>query len=1061
MNTKTVNNLQYKKKEEPKIYEEYFKFHKKYKKKYGEKSLVLMQVGGFFEAYATDDKDLNHGNLPELLNINVTRKNKKYSMDAKSNPYMMGFPTAAIPKFLEILKNYGYTVIIIEQIGTVEGSKKKERKITEITSNGTSLDNKSPDANNMLCIYVEDIQQPSSKFDFCIGLSVVDISTGNSTVHETYSKNNDERFSLDEASIFINHYNPKEIIIYRKTYGDENKAMSEDKLINYLEINDRSYHYYTELPSKTEKISYQKDFLQKLFKDNNMVDIFEYLEIDDLQYARQSYILVLQFAYEHNEDIVKFLFKPEIYSQSQNLILGNGAIYQLNVTENKLNETPNGKHNSLLSVVNKTSTAIGKRFLVNALNFPLINTRAIYNRYLDIEAFRNSETINEVTILLKQIIDIERFQRKLFLGKLHPYQFASLVESYTSVMEIVDILKNNKELKRLLPDKKLIMLLKKFLNEVNETVNIEKMKKYNLGSIEESFFINNKVPHLDKIQKEMNTNFNFLNNIVNYLSLLIPKGPKSNPETIKLQRNDRDGYYMILTKKRSELLKETIKTKKDLKIGEVTVDINDFTFRPNPSGASVKLYSKQLSERSNNLVELRDKIIKLADKEYLKFMKSLHTKFKSMYQKLARFIGYLDFIKCGAVVSLQNNYIKPEIVDGVDNGFVKVKQLRHPIVERINEEVEYIPNDLSIGRDKNNQNNNKCIEGMLIYGLNSAGKSTIMKALGLSVILAQIGYYVPAKEFVYHPYKAIYARITGNDNILKGLSSFALEMLEVRAILSRADKHTLVIGDEVCRGTEYVSGNAIVASTIIRLAQKHSSFIFATHLHEIPEIKEVKQLTNVKSYHIVVDYDEDNDNLIFERKLKEGSGPRIYGITVAKFLIHDNDFIRQAQSIKNNLLKQSKHILNDKVSKYNSNIFVDSCANCGKEMKKEDFYDTGLETHHINHQVECENGFVKSKPHLKMNSKANLVVICKECHYKVHHEGLDIKGYKDTAKGRELIIEEELNSHSLQSSNNLEIKIKKLLESKLSQKEIHKRIKKNNKNVSLSQVRKIIKTIKV
>jgi len=553
----------------------------------------------------------------------------------------------------------------------------------------------------------------------------------------------------------------------------------------------------------------------------------------------------------------------------------------------------------------------------------------------------------------------------------------------------------------------------------------------------------------------MNTNFDFLNNIVKYLSLLVPKGPKSNPETIKLQRNDRDGYYMILTKKRSELLKKAIEKKKDLKIGEVSVNINDFTFKNNPSGASVKLYSDQLSKRSNNLMELRGKIMNLANKEYLNFMKSLHIKFTSMYQKIAKFIGYLDFIKCGAVVSLDNNYVKPElVVEGVENGFVKVKQLRHPIVEKINEEVEYIPNDLSIGRDENNQENNKCIEGMLIYGLNSAGKSTIMKALGLSVILAQIGYYVPAQEFIYHPYKSIYARITGNDNILKGLSSFALEMLEVRAILARADKHTLVIGDEVCRGTEYVSGNAIVASTILRLAEKHSSFIFATHLHEIPEIKEVKNLENVKPFHIVVDYDEDNDNLIFERKLKEGSGPRIYGITVAKFLIHDNDFIKQAQSIKNDLLKQSKHILTDKFSKYNSKIFVNSCENCGKEMIKEDFCDTGLETHHINHQAECENGFVKKKPHLKMNSKANLVVICKECHYKVHHEGLDIKGYKDTAKGRELIIKKESKKE-----NNLELKIKKLLKNKLSKKEIHKRIKKNNKDISLSQVIKIIKTL--
>lgn len=1039
------------------IFKDYFNYHKQYKKKYGNKILVLMQVGGFYEAYSTDNPELNHGNLSEMLNINLTKKNKKFPVNEKSNPYMMGFPLLALPKFLDLLKNFGYTTIVIDQVGNIEGSTKKERKITEVVSNGTSLENKNSDANNIVCIYIEDLQQKDGKFSFCIGLSVLDISTGISTVHETYSKNMDDKYSLDEATLFINHFNPKEIVIYRKIYGDKTKAISQQKLLNYLEINDRPTHYYDELPDKIDKISYQKEFLKKLFPDSMMLDILEYLDIDTIQYARLSYLLILEFAFSHNEDIVKFLYKPKIYSNIEHLVLGNGAIYQLNVSENKLNESLNGKFNSLLAVINKTSTAIGKRFLTEALNFPLVNQKNISKRYDDIELMIKSNIIKNIDESLKNIIDIERFQRKMFLGRLHPYQFSSLIQSYNEIIVLINTMKKNKYLKKIIPDNQLVTDLQKLIVEVNNSVDIEKMSKYNLGSIEESFFKLTTNKELDDIQNQMNINFDFINKITDALTPLIPKGTKSNPETIKMQRNDRDGYYLVLTKKRSDVLHDVLKKKKEIIIGKIKIDSSDFSFRNYPAGNNVKLYSKQLSERSNNLVSLRDNIMKLANKEYLKFLSNLHKKYIHVYQQLSNFIGYIDFIKCGALCALEYNYCKPTIVDNVKNGFVNVKELRHPIVERINDEVEYITNDLSIGKD-NNQSDNNALEGMLIYGLNSAGKSTIMKALGLSVIMAQAGFYVPARQFTYHPYKSIYARITGNDNILKGLSSFALEMIEVRAILARANPYTLVIGDEVCRGTEYVSGNALVASTILKLAKSHSSFIFATHLHEIPELKEIKELKNVKSYHIEVKYDDDTDNLIFERKLKEGSGPRIYGITVAKYLIHDSDFISKAEEIKREILKQSSHILNNKTSRYNNNLYIDSCAKCGKEMRKEDYFDTGLETHHINHQAECENGFVKNKPHMKMNSKSNLVVICKECHHKVHHEGLDIKGYKETAKGKKLDIGTISVSDS-EDENDIETKVKLLMENKNSYKDIHKKIKKEDSSITLSKIKKIMRNI--
>ena len=149
---------------------------------------------------------------------------------------------------------------------------------------------------------------------------------------------------------------------------------------------------------------------------------------------------------------------------------------------------------------------------------------------------------------------------------------------------------------------------------------------------------------------------------------------------------------------------------------------------------------------------------------------------------------------------------------------------------------------------------------MLLYGLNSSGKSLLMKAVGLNLIMAQSGMYVAAESYTYSTYNSVFARITGSDNIFKGLSQFSLEMTELNAILKRNNAKTLVIGDEVCRGTENISGNSIVASTILLLAKSRCSFIFATHLHDLAKMERIKNLKNVGIFHLTVTYDKKRMN---------------------------------------------------------------------------------------------------------------------------------------------------------------------------------------------------------
>ena len=168
----------------------------------------------------------------------------------------------------------------------------------------------------------------------------------------------------------------------------------------------------------------------------------------------------------------------------------------------------------------------------------------------------------------------------------------------------------------------------------------------------------------------------------------------------------------------------------------------------------------------------------------------------------------------------------------------------------------------------------------------------------MCIVLAQAGFYVPCSSFTYKPYTAIYTRILGNDNIFKGLSTFAVEMSELGSILRGANKNTLVLGDELCTGTETTSAFCIIQAGLVWLHQRNASFIFATHFHELAEKKEIKRLERLKMKHMVVEHDEERGCLVYYRKLKDGNGSRLYGLEVCKSMPMPREFLDLANSFR-------------------------------------------------------------------------------------------------------------------------------------------------------------------
>ena len=1009
------------------IYNKYFKEQEKYSKIYGDKTIVFFQMGKFYDAYCTKTKGyLKLAELEPLLNIHFIRREENSIKNPHNKPNQFGINCVSIKKNLTTLIENGYTIIIFDQ--KTSNGEDIERVCTGVFSPGTYLsDRQTHDANYLLSVYiVEEKQLVGQKTLMAIGLTLVDITTGTSIVHEFYSNKYDEKFGLDELVRIMQIYCPTETIIYFHPVNiDENITKN---IKSYLELdkykNHKFYIYHNkkgndELNLLTEdsfKISYQNDYLSKIYDLNHQLTLnkkqsaIEILNLERKSYVIISLLIILKYIGEHNVLLLKNLSLPEIYLYNKHLILGNNAIEQLNVIDSNNLEVYNHKIQSVFDVVNKTNTPMGKRFLKENLLNPISqeNKQILVKRYELINELTCDKLYKKIQEELKNIYDMERLHRKMAMGIIVPYEFYRLDVFYQATTKIFALIKSSKVLRSIIPD----ATIKEFLSyqiKYNKEYDFEKLHNYNnLNDIDSSFFKRGIYNNIDKIQEKIDYVKSLINCTNEYLTNLIlsrhVKKIKNNKDILTMESNERDGYYFTINKTNEKILKEELEKKRetikiDLSIGE-TLDIkkDDIIFKPLPKGRT-KIFLTPLIKHTTNLSQLTTKLAKLIKKIFTESMVGYYNENKLMMHKISRFIAEIDFLVSGAAIANEYYYCRPQIPSSENiPSYLKIKKLRHAIVERLCTETEYVPNDIELGNvpDTIDRKN-----GILLYGLNSVGKSCFMKSIGIAVILAQIGYYVPAEEFVYEPYMALYARITGNDNIFKGLSSFALEMTELDAILLRTEiqgPNTIVIGDEICRGTENTSGISLVASSLISLSECNSTFIFSTHLHDLPDIDEVKKLDNLRLFHLRVEYDEMNDCLIFDRKLTSGSGPKVYGLSVAKYLIKNTKFINRAELIKKQLMNENNYDIPSKKSNYNKDLLVKNCYVCNYVPKTD--YHKELESHHINFQKNClEDGKIKEKPYLNKNKLYNLVVLCRKCHNKVHKGEIIIRGYIDTSIG--------------------------------------------------------------
>lgn len=282
---------------------------------------------------------------------------------------------------------------------------------------------------------------------------------------------------------------------------------------------------------------------------------------------------------------------------------------------------------------------------------------------------------------------------------------------------------------------------------------------------------------------------------------------------------------------------------------------------------------------------------------------------------LLEWISQIDVAVASAINAQKYALVRPSIIETSDQNFLQMSGVRHLLVEA--QGIAYVPNDIVMGdRDcldlpypdtvmLNPQvHDGANIRGVLLYGINSSGKSSLMKSIGISVALAQSGFFVPVKGMKFSLFEGLYTRIQSRDNVAKSLSTFGVEMLELNTIFSRATSRSLILGDEISHGTETLSAVSIVASTILELERKGALFVMTTHLHQLSMVRELSTLRSVVNLHLSVRYDETADRLIYDRILKPGRGSSVYGLEFAESLHMNTNFLENARRLRENLAKE-------------------------------------------------------------------------------------------------------------------------------------------------------------
>ena len=1006
------------------IINQYLSYVEKYTAIYGERTLVLMQVGSFFECYALIGRDGEYygSRIRDFADINEMAISKKNICVSGKSVVMAGFGLAQLEKYVKRLQDHGYTIVVFTQDTQAKNTSRSLSCIYSpgtFFSNDTALDD-SQLSNNTTCIWVHYSAKNSAVGELVtIGIANIDIYTGKSSLNEFSNEYYHNPTTYDELERFISIYKPNETIIISNLPRDKIDNIIQftniqSNLIHIIEINNRENknELYQEAINCERQI-YQREILDKFFKSKGVIDIDNSILDDYFNYsiANQSYCFLLEFVYRHNPNLVKNIQQPYIENLEDRLVLANHSLKQLNIIGDS---RYSGKLASVSSLLNNCVTTMGRRRFNQILLNPITNRDILNRTYTITQYFLDKNMWDTIRSRLTNIKDFEKIKRKLVMSKITPRDLYNLYQNLSVLQEI------NKHLSK---DSTFAKYIKNFAKtefaissrQITEFINInfdiEKSKcidditsdRFGNYAIDNLLFIKRgNYSNLDECIKKCIDSREVLEAIKNWLSVCVEEYEKNSKlnrtnEFIKIHETPKSDPLLIGTKRRINILKIVIdrlkyenngkhlityKSKYSNKDEEYVLQIDDLDYCLHGGNKTNMIVKSNQIDKLCHLIEtskdnlVNELLLTYSDIvcQFNKLINGDKTFNINILDDIIEYTAECDLIQARCYIASRYNYCKPEI-QIADKAYVYFTKIRHPLIEQLNQRELYVTNDYRIGSGDNVPN------GVLLYGTNAVGKTSFIKSIGIAIIMAQAGLYVPCETFVFSPYNYIFTRILGNDNIFKGLSTFAVEMSELRTILRMCDKNSLVLGDELCSGTESTSALSIFAAGVEHLHKIECSFIFATHFHEVANYKEIRELDHLQLCHMSVVFDRAKKTLVYDRKIREGPGENMYGLEVCKSLDLPYHFLDRAHELRIKYRgNPSTQILQNKASRYNSDKLRGQCEICQERPS--------TEIHHLQFQKNAnKKGIINGE--FNKDHMANLINICEECHDKIHKKDVE------------------------------------------------------------------------
>jgi DNA mismatch repair protein MutS len=998
------------------IYFDYLQLSKTHIEKHGPKTIVLLQVGAFFEVYGFKSPitgeiqdDTRIVDFCQICNLNMS--DKKIVYEGRS-VFMAGFRDYSLDKYLQKITDQGHTAVVFVQ--EKKGSK-VVRVFDGVYSSGTFIsfetDHLPQPTNHIMCVWLE-LHQPitsnknriSTRPTMVCGVAVANIFTGRSVLTEYVQPWTMDPTTFDELEKMVAIYQPNEILVISDRNNDE-----IDKVLQYSGVQTQMVHRISITTSKQAEKCTQQKYVQHILETFYEIDAYNtYEEFTRHPTATQAFCYLLNFIQERNPQLVRNIQVPDFQS-TRSVLLANHTLKQLNILDT---QDINGRFSSVSSFLNKCCSAMGRRRFHSQLVSPTTDIEWLNQEYEMTELLLNPdeyEKVDPVRKILGQIRDIEKQCRQLVLRKIYPSSLYHLYSAVQNTKQIHLAFSNTPRLGQYFGDN--------VQEKTNTITTFLESRLYldhckttsSITSFEENPIRPKVCFILDKALEEYTENNQVLKTLHFALNQFIREKEGGNEtEYVKIHETEKSGYKFQITKKRGLTLKRIIAQMSATAVSATIGGVDGTAWNQiqlhSASTSADEITFPRLTRVCNDLLYLKDILNKCIANAYLQVLQDLEKRHYDDLEMIADFVAKVDVLQTKAFIAKTYHYCRPRISNDAEKAFVSADELRHPLIEHIQTNEIYVANSLTLGRGD--------IQGVLLYGTNAVGKTSFIRALGVSIIMAQAGLFVPCSRFEYRPYTAIFSRILGNDNLFKGLSTFAVEMSELRVILKMADENSLILGDELCSGTETESALSIFTAGLMHLYKKESSFIFATHFHEMIRFAEIQDLSKMAMKHMAVHYDAEIDALVYDRKLMDGPGNRMYGLEVCKSLHLPQEFLDTAYEIRSTYFPGAKTELSHPVTRYNAKKIRGYCEKCKTELAEE--------IHHLEPQQKAVDGFIQNERGIfSKNHPANLASLCEKCHLSMHHSEIVIpKSTKDEPK--KIVKQKTTRGYmSLKSENNI------------------------------------------